>query len=351
MSNWPPTLPATIWALGFSWRKRAHLRRFLHPVEPRFVESPQALPDGATVAVWASGPFGTATHDPAWTRRVQRVFVEDGFLRSVGLGADLVRPFSWVFDTRGIHYDASRPSDLEHLLQHHEFEAPVLERAARLRARLVDTGLSKYNLGGRRWEPPALARGRPIVLVPGQVESDAAFRAQSAAVRSNLELLQAARRAEPDAWLLYKPHPDVVVGLRRSGGTAQADAPGWCDEIVSDVDTAQLLHQVQAVHVLSTLTGFEALLRGCRVVCHGTPFYAGWGLTEDHVPLPQRSRPLSLDALVAGALILYPRYAGVIDGAPCTVEEAVSALAQQAKARHGTAPAWRRWMRPLLRRD
>ncbi len=51
------------------------------------------------------------------------VRVEDTFLRSVGLGANLVRPLSWVRDRRGIYYDATAPSELEHLLQATEFSA------------------------------------------------------------------------------------------------------------------------------------------------------------------------------------------------------------------------------------
>jgi capsular polysaccharide export protein len=69
-----------------------------------------------------------------------------------------------------------------------------------------------------------------------------------------------------------------------------------------------LLQQVDAVHVLTSLAGFEALLRGKPVTCYGQPFYAGWGLTADMIPLARRSRRLALDELVAAALILYPVY-------------------------------------------
>ena len=34
-----------------------------------------------------------------------------------------------------------------------------------------------------------------------------------ATIRTNLELLKAARQAVPDAHLVYKPHPDVVAAL------------------------------------------------------------------------------------------------------------------------------------------
>jgi capsular polysaccharide export protein len=59
---------------------------------------------------------------------------------------------------------------------------------------------------------------------------------------------------------------------------------------------------------MTSLTGFEALLRQKKVVCYGSPFYAGWGLTEDHLPHPRRQRSLSLRQLVAGALLSYAAY-------------------------------------------
>ena len=40
-----------------------------------------------------------------------------------------------------------------------------------------------------------------------------------------------------------------------------------------------LLGIVDEVHTLTSLTGFEALLRGIEVHAYGGPFYAGWGLT------------------------------------------------------------------------
>jgi capsular polysaccharide export protein len=86
---------------------------------------------------------------------------------------------------------------------------------------------------------------------------------------------------------------------------------------------------VDAVHVLTSLAGFEALLRGRAVTCHGTPFYAGWGLTRDLAPVPaRRGRALTLDALVAGVLILYPRYLDPVSGLPCPPEVLVERMAR-----------------------
>ena len=72
------------------------------------------------------------------------------------------------------------------------------------------------------WQRPAgLRAGQAVVLVPGQVESDASIVRGCSAVRTNLALLQAVRADRPDAWIVYKPHPDVLAGLR-SGSAADA---------------------------------------------------------------------------------------------------------------------------------
>jgi capsular polysaccharide export protein len=233
--------------------------------------------------------------------------MEDGFLRSVGLGAELTRPLSWVVDQRGIYYDATRTSDLEYMLEHECFTPELIARAAALRARVVAAGITKYNVCGQQWQRPA---GKSfVVLVPGQVESDASLAFGAPNLCKNMALLRAVRETRPDAYLVYKPHPDVIARLRKEGAE-DVRATEWCDEVVTDVAMDKLLNAVDEVHVITSLAGFEALLRGKRVVCHGSPFYAGWGLTEDVLLHPRRRRRLTLDELVAAALILYPLYNG-----------------------------------------
>lgn len=294
----PPT-GQTVYALGFSRWKRQPLRVCLSGCRVVFVHHASQIPQGAWVVVWGMFP----REQLPMAGHVLRV--EDGFLRSVGLGADLTWPMSWVLDGRGMYFDARQPSDLEVILQHGEFAPPLLARAAALRERIVSLGLTKYNVGHGQWQRPA--GRRRVVLVPGQVESDASLTFGGAHVRTNMALLQAVRCAAPDAYVIYKPHPDVVAGMR-ARGQGEDTALRWCDAVVTDVPMAQLLQQVDEVHVLTSLAGFEALLRNRKVVCYGLPFYAGWGLTQDVVPMERRSRSLSLDALVAGALIVYPRY-------------------------------------------
>ena len=140
--SYPPILPPKVFAYGFSLRKRALVRRFVGNVEVKFIRYTKHLTSEDTLLLWGSSPT-----PPNLDKDVQLIRLEDGFLRSVGLGADLVKPVSWVIDKRGIYYDASKPSDLEYLLQNTEFSNDLLERAASLRQRIVTSGLTKYNVG------------------------------------------------------------------------------------------------------------------------------------------------------------------------------------------------------------
>ncbi|MBL8335365.1 MAG: beta-3-deoxy-D-manno-oct-2-ulosonic acid transferase [Rhodoferax sp.] len=339
---WRPRLVAC----GFSLRKRALVRDFTGRPDVQFAAAPPADAGAETdLLLWGAKP-----PPPTLPADVRVVRVEDGFLRSVGLGADLTRPLSWVLDTRGIYFDPRTPSDLEVLLQEGEFPEVLLQRAAALRQQLVQAGLSKYNLAGIPWQRPATQR--PVVLVVGQVETDASIATGTLDIRTNIGLLRAVREQRPDAWLVYKPHPDVEAGLRRRGAHEEQARHG-ADEVLQHGAMAQILPLVDEVHVMTSLAGFEALLRERPVVCHGQPFYAGWGLTTDRHPHPRRTRRLALDALVAAALLLYPVYVAPRSRQRCTPEEALQALVAQrdaAAARGPDTPAWRRLVRPLLAR-
>lgn len=268
---------------------------------------------GDRVVCWgATPPAGLA--EQARQSWVRLLHVEDGFVRSVGLGSDLIRPQSLVLDERGIYFDATRPSDLEVLLASRDFSVEDLTRARAVRAFIVQHGITKYNLEPREpapWGVAARASGRAVVLVPGQVEDDASIRLGCTTVRTNLALLQAVRAAKPDAFIVYKPHPDVLSGNRKGRLALQA-ARRWADQVEVRVSVVSCIEACDEVHTMTSLTGFDALLRGKPVVTYGQPFYAGWGLTQDRAENAtaffRRQRNLSLDELAAGALLHYPIY-------------------------------------------
>jgi capsular polysaccharide export protein len=317
-------------AIGMRLWKRGRLQAFFGREKPViFQDDPDkalalAQRTGRGILVWA------AKHPELAAPGLKRV--EDGFLRSRGLGARLVPPLSLVTDDAGIYYDPTRPSQLEALIT-----APLppggRARAEALVAALVARRLSKYNLAAPPLPPlPAGAK----ILVPGQVEDDASIRLGAGAVKTNLGLLQAARRAHPLATILYKPHPDVEAGLR-PGGLSPKLCEDLADLVLPQADPVALIEACDAVWTMTSLLGFEALLRGKKVTCLGAPFYAGWGLTEDLGPVPRRrhhaadGHPLprpDLATLVHAALIAYPRYFDPVSHRPCPPEVALDRLAE-----------------------
>lgn len=249
-----------------------------------------------------------------------QVRLEDGFLRSRGLGAQLVPPLSLILDSKGIYFDPRQASDLDDLLNGPPLQPRERTRAAALRQTLCETGLSKYNLAA---DTPRLPKGHRI-LVPGQVENDASILLGAAQVRTNRDLLTAVRAANPDAVIVYKPHPDVVAGLRPG---AVPDAQDLADVVIQSADAIALLPHVAEVWTITSLLGFEALVRGVPVTTLGRPFYAGWGLTTDHAPQPtwRHAKP-DLNRLIHRVLIDYPRYRDPVTGLPCPAEVVVNRL-------------------------
>lgn len=251
--------------------------------------------------------------------------IEDGFIRSVGLGVHFNRPISLVCDCSGIYFDATRPSDLEDLLNTQETSEWDLYRAQQLIEQLNQSQITKYNVGYH--STLTLPQDKIVILVPGQVEGDASIRYGSPKIKTNAALLIATRAANPDAYIIYKPHPDVLAG-QRDNGDWQGDFQQYADLTVTDISMATLLKQVDEIHTMTSLTGFEALLRGKKVITYGMPFYAGWGLTIDKCRCSRRKKPQTLASLVAMVLIYYPVYVDPLSRKPCTAEQALIRLIQ-----------------------
>ncbi|EPZ7079300.1 capsular polysaccharide biosynthesis protein [Campylobacter lari] len=253
--------------------------------------------------------------------------VEDGFLRSVFLGSDLTRPFSLIIDSKGLYVDPSKPSDLEDILQNHIFDESLKQRAKKLIATITQNKFSKYN--GLKHEKLNFNTNKKIILIPAQVEDDASMILGGAGF-DTLKLLQSVRKANENAFIVFKPHPDVLSGNRK-GLKDKSIILKYCDEIIEDVSIDSAINACDEVHTITSTSGFDALLRGKKVVVYGKPFYAGWGLTSDLYEIPRRTRVLSLEELVAGVLILYPRYIHPKSKNLCEVELALDIMLKMQK--------------------
>ena len=337
--------------VGFAPAKRGAMRHLLNSPKGRlrYFASPRraaraAAREGGAMVYWA-GKETAAIRQAADAGAAPIVRIEDGFIRSRGLGSDFFGALSIALDDLGIYYDPSRPSRLETLIQQGEPAPAMLTRAATLRRRIVEAGLSKYNLRGAA--PTGWPTDRERVLVVGQVENDRSILLGCGELRTNAGLLAAARKAFPEAFLIYRNHPDVMAGNRP--GRLAPDEVRLADAVADDLDIIDCVRACDRVATLTSLTGFEALLRGKAVSTWGRPFYAGWGLTDDRLDIPRRTRRASLDALVAAALIAYPVYVAP-NGWPCEAEDLVESLIAARNDPPPAAPAHQlaRWWKGVL---
>ena len=263
----------------------------------------KGLNKDSKIFIWGKKEF-KEIENFAKENHITPIRIEDGFIRSISLGSDLTRPYSQVFDTRGIYFDPTTSSDLENILNTQTFKKNLIKEAQILREKILNSKISKYNVNAHK--TLKFPENKTKILVSGQVEDDASIK-YGAPNQTNLSLLKQVKSENPNAYIIFKPHPDVLSG-NRVGNIPTQIALQYCDEIITDASLSSCLQAVDEVHTLTSLSGFEALLYGKKVTTYGMPFYAGWGLTNDKQTCKRRQRKLSLDALIAGTYILYPRY-------------------------------------------
>lgn len=278
----------------------------------------KGLDSNAKIYIWGKKPF-PEVESYAKAHTIPLLRVEDGFVRSVSLGSDLTKAYSLVVDSRGIYFDPTQESDLEQLLNTYAFDEAILQRAKKIQMYLIENKISKYNIHqDKQLELQGLRKEQTVIMVPGQVEDDASI-LYGAEDMTNLELLQQTRENKTDAYIIYKPHPDVLAGNRK-GNIAEDEALRYCDVIIKEASLDSVLEVCNEVHTMTSLVGFEGLIRGKTVYTYGLPFYAGWGLTQDAKTCARRTKLRTLDELVTAAYILYPRYIHPKTNELCEIE-------------------------------
>lgn len=298
-----------LYAVGFSIWKRAFMATFIGDSAKKvsFVDSVKAALNKAVsgdgILIWGKKKSEFVPPDGIALWRC-----EDAFIRSVGLGAELRRPSSLIIDKQGMYFDGTKPSELETAINSIQLNPEQVQRGARLHSLLVQQRISKYNLRGA--DQPVFVEAeskQKRILITGQVDNDASLKWGSPEIRSNLELLKAVRNFDPEAYIVYKPHPDVLLA-GRAGHIPEEEALHWVNKVVIDADIFNCIDQCDELHVMTSLAGFEALVRGKTVHCWGLPFYAGWSLTEDHLTCNRRTTKRTIEELVYFAHCYYPRY-------------------------------------------
>jgi len=253
--------------------------------------------------------------------------IEDAFIRSVALGSGFAKPYSLSIDSRGVYFDPRKTSDLEYMLEHYEFSDELINRAKKVRAEVIESKFSKYNHLEHSTIEIDRDRYDKVILVTGQVEDDMSIK-YGAFGLNNSDLLEMVRESNPNAYIIYKPHPDVLSG-NREGKVPQEIIDRCANEVQTLVSIDSCIAVSDEVHTLTSGAGFDALIRGKKVYTYGMPFYAGWGLTVDYRECERRTRVLSLDELVCATLILYPRYISPKSGEFCEVEQTLAELKEE----------------------
>lgn len=286
------------------------------------------LTRGVEVFVWGF-------KHPAFVERVCRRFniplvrLEDGFIRSVALGATRAPPLSICIDRSGIYFDPTKRSDLERLIETYDFAAnsDLMYRARTGIKKLVETGVSKYNDSARtqidRIYGPKLTKR---VLVLGQVEGDMSILKGVDRKLNNNDVVRIAANENPHAQIIYKPHPEVLRGTRTDPPQSDPREVQDIALILQDISLGDALETVDHVYTLTSLSGFEALLRGIKVTCLGMPFYAGWGATDDRQKCARRTATRNSEEIFAAAYLLYPHYFDPVARHPISFEEAISLI-------------------------
>ena len=284
----------------------------------------------SAVLVWGHSVC-TAAMNVARRERCPILLCEDGFVRSVDTwchrGAHVIsrRSVSITVDPYGYYFDAGRRSGLVRMLDSDLQPSPAeLAHAHAFMTTLVERRISKYNHQPLTFRPVGRP-GVPKVLVVDQSFGDFAIRRGGANAKTFQTMLDDAIAGHPDCDILVKTHPDALAhGSKRKGYYQHIQQHDNVYPIREPVNPYALMELVDDVYVCTSQLGLEALMAGKRVHVYGKPFYAGWGLTDDHQDMSrQRHRTRTLDELVYITYFLYIHWNNPVDMKPCSAETAI----------------------------
>ncbi len=330
MKDWYPPVGMRLGATHYVTRSAPWLKHYfsLQKLESAFT------PGIRGIVFWGGRSTAKLARRIAWVRRLPYWYLEDGYIRSVGLGKENTLPISIAVDDLGMPVDASRASRLEQLIAG-SAQMDVGALGSDIRNVLVENRLSKYNNLPHREVKLERTTKRRVLLVD-QVFGDVSVPMSGGSPESFARMLDDA--VASGAQCVVRTHPDVMAGFRKGYLTEKAArTPGVI--LLSDaVSVSSILAAVDEVWTVSSQFGLDALLRGLPVRCYGAPFYSGWGLTEDRLSrfskamVPRRQARPTVDQLVAATFALYPSYRETKTWAEIDVFRAVDALAAERKA-------------------
>lgn len=205
--------------------------------------------------------------------------IEDGFIRSIGLGSNLIKPTSLIINSKGIYYDTLRDNDLSFLLNNFEPSQEQLSQAKDLQELIIKNNICKYNcqpIQEPNWKPG----NKKIILIPGQVEDDESIKYGSLDIKTNLQLLKTVRDLNKNAYIVYKPHPDILA-CNRKGFIEKNIVLKIADYFEESISIISCINRCDEIHTITSLSGFEGLIRDKKVLVYGRPFYYSYSFNNN----------------------------------------------------------------------
>ncbi|MGP9688557.1 capsular polysaccharide export protein, LipB/KpsS family [Psychrobacter sp. AOP22-C1-C5] len=246
--------------------------------------------------------------------------IEDGFIRSNSLGAKKSIPKSLVIDNSGtMYFDAARESQLHNLIRNLSLDEEKTTEAKNYIDRIIKNNISKYNLPNSEHSYSI----KNAILVIGQNENDMSIAKSGAIFTTNETLLRYVASKNVGRDIIYKPHPDTI-----NNDASRRSYPEKVDGVLIINDLHYLfdnISNINEVHTISSLLGFEFLFRGLKVYCYSRTWYSGWGLTKDTYSSEDTIYKKTVIELFYCAYILYPFYYNSTFQ-PVTIENTLNSL-------------------------
>ena len=262
-----------------------------------FLPKPVDINQADSIFVWSDSNID-ALKNVLIDRKINLPIVvfEEPFLRSIDLyrnknsatyNSKYCMPcgFTWA---NYAHYDIRGHGRLEALLT--DKFIPLtnnqFRRASYCIDKIVKNKLSKYN---NQWKDFKVDNNEYKILIVDQALGDQSVNLSKASVNTFKTMLDDALCKTDNVYI--KVHPEQLVGRRK--GYFNFDKPNNEQilvtkqkyptvKIINDyVNPISLIEKFDEVWTVSSQLGFEALMLNKRVVCYGTPFYSGYGLTID----------------------------------------------------------------------
>lgn len=207
-------------------------------------------------------------------------FLEDGFIRSTPDDESGAPPLSIVMDSQAPYFDTTRPNDLTDLIANFDFTQDGYDEALAQEVLdyYVSHRVSKYNHQPYVDVVPIYGiKNKNRILVLGQVSHDDSLKYGGGIGINLLDVVNKAIEENPNAQIIVKPHPMTLDDFSMINALTKLD----CLILTQSIHLVDAFETIDHVYTITSLGGFEALLRGKKVTVLGRPFYHDWTETSE----------------------------------------------------------------------